>query len=96
MLIVRLKQSLISSAFICQYINSSVGIRYIESTQIGGGQKNSGAGIIEKMPIAVPFLPEQQRIADFFTALNAQIENERALLEDWRQLKKCLFQQMFV
>ena len=46
--------------------------------------------------VPVPSLPEQQRIADFFTALDAQIENERALLEDWRQLKKGLLQQMFI
>ena len=49
-----------------------------------------------KLEIPYPSLPEQQRIADFFTALDAQIENERALLEDWRQLKKGLLQQMFV
>ena len=48
------------------------------------------------MPIPIPSIPEQQHIADFFTALDAQIENERALLEDWRQLKKGLLQQMFV
>lgn len=49
------------------------------------------------LKVSVPVsLPEQQRIADFFTALDAQIENERALLEDWRQLKKGLLQQMFV
>ena len=95
-IIVRLRLLDAAPQFICQYINSPMGVSYIASTQIGGGQKNSGVGIIEKMPVVLPSKPEQQRIADFFTALDAQIENERALLEDWRQLKKGLLQQMFV
>ena len=62
----------------------------------GAQHVNVGQDTLASVIISVPSLPEQQRIADFFTALDAQIENERALLEDWRQLKKGLLQQMFV
>ena len=61
-----------------------------------GNQPNLGMRALEQFSAFQPSLPEEQRIADFFTALDAQIENERALLEDWRQLKKGLLQQMFV
>ena len=68
----------------------------IAVTAAGTGQKVLSFSALQSMRIEMPSLPEQQRIADFFTALDAQIENERALLEDWRQLKKGLLQQMFV
>ena len=61
-----------------------------------GSMYNIAQGDFTSIEINLPSLPEQQRIADFFTALDAQIENERALLEDLRQLKKGLLQQMFV
>ena len=62
----------------------------------GAQHVNVGQDTLASVIISVPSLPEQQRISDFFTALDAQIENERALLEDWRQLKKGLLQQMFI
>ena len=61
-----------------------------------GNQPNLGMRALEAFSAFRPSLTEQQRIADFFMALDAQIENEWALLEDWRQLKKGLLQQMFV
>lgn len=61
----------------------------------GAQHVNVGQDTLASVIISVPSLPEQQRIADFFTVLAVQIENEQALLEDWRQLKKGLLQQMF-
>ena len=74
-----------------EYSRDAILARYLQ-----GGQGNLSADIVKSLNAPLPSLPEQQRIADFFTALDAQIENERALLEDWRQLKKGLLQQMFV
>lgn len=61
----------VNSYFLCQYLNSDVGVKYFESTQIGGGQKNSGAGILNEMPVTLPpAAEEEKRIADFFTQLD--------------------------
>ena len=43
-----------------------------------------------------PFLPEQQRIADFLTAVDNQLEVEEKRLETMKTIKKGLLQQMFV
>ena len=48
------------------------------------------------MEIQIPTLPEQTRIADFFTKLDEQIEVEKAILEKWKLLKKGFLQQMFI
>ncbi len=52
--------------YACQYINSDYGKKYFLATQIGGGQKNSGAGILEDFPMILPpTIEEQERIANF-------------------------------
>ena len=57
--------------FLCQYLNSDIGIKYFESTQIGGGQKNSGAGILNEMPVTLPStIEEEKQIADYFIQLD--------------------------
>ena len=46
--------------------------------------------------IHCPSLPEQQKIADFLTAVDAQIEVEEKRLETMKTIKKGLLQQMFI
>lgn len=52
--------------------------------------------ILVDFPVRCPSLPEQKKISDSFSALDAQIANEQAILDDWKLLKKGLLQQMFV
>ena len=88
------------SAYLLWYFQSPYWYDYIRLNGAQGGARHDRVGmtneLMDGIPVLLPSLPEQKRIADFFTALDAQIENERALLEDWRQLKKGLLQQMFV
>lgn len=46
--------------------------------------------------IVVPCVEEQQKIASFLTMYDKKIEAEKKILEDWKQMKKALLQQMFV
>ena len=52
--------------------------------------------MITKMKILVPCLEEQQKIADCLSSLDEVIENQKATLAAWEELKKGLLQQMFV
>ena len=47
-------------------------------------------------PIDLPCLEEQKKIATFLALLDAKIEAEKTILNDWQQYKKALLQQMFV
>ena len=51
---------------------------------------------VEPLEIGIPSFEEQSRIVEFMSRLDAHIDNERALLTDWIQMKKGLLQQMFV
>lgn len=52
--------------------------------------------MISKMPIQIPCNEEQQKIAVTLSKMDELIEEKKALLSDWQQLKKGLLQQMFV
>lgn len=95
-LILRLKLEKCNPFYICQFINSPLGKKYIKLTQIGGGQKNSGVGILEKMPIKLPCIEEQQKIADCLSSIDSLIQNQQKVVTTWQQRKKALLQQMFI
>ena len=52
--------------------------------------------MISDMIINLPCLEEQTKIADFLSAFDRKLENQKAQLEHWKQIKKGLLQQMFV
>ena len=94
-LIARLKTGT-NPFFVCQYINSDYGKSYITATQIGGGQKNSGAGILEQFPMALPpTLDEQITIAEFLTKLDETVTLHQRKCDEVKELKKYMLQKMF-
>lgn len=50
----------------------------------------------EQLPIVLPCLEEQQKIADFLSDFDTAIDLAKQELEKWKLLKKGLMQQMFV
>lgn len=51
---------------------------------------------IEPYVIYLPCLEEQTKIADFLSAFDRKLDNQKAQLKHWKQIKKGLLQQMFV
>ena len=61
-----------------------------------GGQGNLSAEIIKMLIIKFPCIEEQQKIADFLFAIDMKIEKLSDELENLKEFKKGLLQQMFV
>lgn len=65
-------------------------------------EKNSGntpyivLSVLTDMDIQLPCLEEQQKIANFLSSIDKKIDNLAAELEDLKEFKKGLLQQMFV
>lgn len=57
---------------------------------------NLGAKRLKTVSYKIPCLAEQQKIADCLSAFDDVIENQKATLTAWEELKKGLLQQMFV
>ena len=93
MTVIRAKEN---PGFVHQYLNSD----YFKKEMY----KDSGTATINQITTAmlnnckllVPSLPEQQKIADFLTAVDKQIEVEEKRLETMKTIKKGLLQQMFI
>ena len=85
----------VNAAFISYQIN---GCKRRELSRFAKGTTiiHIGSSDLEKCHISVPCSEEQDVIVSFFMTLDDQIDNEKALLEDWRELKKGLLQQMFI
>ena len=66
----------------------------IESTR--SGQPGINAEQYKSYNVFVPCLEEQTKIADFLSAFDRKLDNQKAQLEHWQQIKKGLLQQMFV
>lgn len=62
----------------------------------GSGQPLIKASELKKVIIKIPCLEEQQKIANFLSTFDRKIDNQKAQLEHWQQIKKGLLQQMFV
>ena len=62
---------------------------------IQGGQGNLSAEIVKSIAFAFPSLPEQQKIADFFSSLDEIIDLQAQKLEAFKTHKKGLMQQLF-
>lgn len=69
----------------------------IVSTYLQGGQGNLSADIIKNLKLFLPSLPEQQKIADFLTAVDKRIElleKKKTLLETYKKgVMKKIFNQ---
>jgi type I restriction enzyme S subunit len=61
-----------------------------------GTQGNLNAQTVKALSVPLPHVDEQQKIADFLTALDDKIKLEESKLEQAKNLKKALLQQMFV
>ncbi|AXH52051.1 restriction endonuclease subunit S [Clostridium perfringens] len=68
----------------------------IIETYIQGGQGNLSASILKELNFDFPCLEEQTKIANFLSNIDNIIEKESKKLEELKQWKKGLLQQLFV
>ncbi|PRO70128.1 restriction endonuclease subunit S [Alteromonas gracilis] len=93
-LITRLKEDVALPDYICRFINSEYGKKYISSGEAGGAQKNVNASILKKMLIPLPPLSEQRKIAKILSTWDKAISTTERLIENSKQQKKALMQQL--
>lgn len=92
---------------ILQNLNSEINIDYFKFAiwWIFNEEKKKADGSIIKtitketltnFIVKIPCLDEQEKISNCLSTINRKIEIEKAILEDWKELRKGLLQQMFV
>lgn len=81
--------------FISYMFNATMKYKFAKLVE-GGNVSNLYYSYLENIKIKLPCLEEQTKIADFLSAFDRKLENQKAQLEHWKQIKKGLLQQMFV
>lgn len=85
----------LSNAFVVQLLQSDYVAAIFAMLNTGNSQKFIALGKIRELPVPVPSLPEQQRIASCLSSLDALITAETQKLEALKTHKKGLMQQLF-
>ncbi len=86
----------VSNVFIVHQFSSMWIQKQIGQLSVGGIMNGLSSTVVKKLLFKLPSLPEQQKIADFLTAVDKQIEVEEKRLETMKTIKKGLLQQMFI
>ena len=63
---------------------------------VGGGRAKLNGDVLKKIPLTLPVYEEQKKIGAFFKQLDDAIALHQQKVTDYQQLKKAMFQQMFV
>ncbi len=85
--IIRLNQDF-SPYFFQPFISSFRGQKLVFQEQAGGGREGLNFQSIRRFKILFPSLPEQQKIASFFTAIDkkiSQLRRKKTLLEEYKK-----------
>ena len=95
-LIVRLKKnSGLLPSYICHYINSPFGKRFVKQNQAGVAQQNFGATAMGKMPIVIPTIELQQSFVDFANQVDKSKAVAQKALDEAQLLFDSLMQKYF-
>ena len=93
--IIRPKKEKLNSIFLMQYIISQQGQKQIDSYQAGGNRQGLNFAQVALLNIPLPFLREQQKIADCLSSLDELIEAHEQKRDALVEHKKGLMQRLF-
>ena len=91
---VRPDRSLISSKFLLQYLRSRPGRKWIIDNSQSSALTNINSSIVNRYPVLLPPLKEQEAIADALSDADVAIESLDALVAKKRDVKQATMQQL--
>lgn len=95
-LVIRNYKKAFNTNFLCYILDSDLAKSQYKKLAAGGVVINLNKELVASTKFFVPCLEEQEKIAKVLSKMDELIEEKKALLSDWQQLKKGLLQQMFV
>ena len=89
------EKEILRNKFLIQLLRSDIFYRKLAFLNEGGTQKFISLGNIRNLDFNIPSLQEQQKIADFLSSVDRKIELSEEKLENFREYKKGVMQQIF-
>ena len=81
--------------YVCHYLNSQYGKRYVDKSKVGIAQQNFGARVLEGMPIFVPHIRHQREFAAFVASVDKSKAALRETVATLDQLYRAKLQEYF-
>jgi type I restriction enzyme S subunit len=85
-----------SNYFMRIWMDSDYFWRQLEQKVAGGAKNNLNTGWLKEFKLNLPSFPEQQKIANFLSSIDAKIESTSQQITQTQSFKKGLLQQLFV
>lgn len=95
-LLLRDEKKLFDLKYLCYLLSSDSVLSQYKKYAAGSTVNNLNIELVKAVKISYLSKEEQQKIANCLSAMDKKIEAEKKILEDWKELKKALLQQMFV
>ena len=92
----RVNENEVNPFYLSWFFNSESFINWCVSVSTGDGRQNLNLKDFNNAVIKLPIMKEQEKIAEFLTAIDERIDHTTAQLTHTKQWKKGLLQQMFV
>ena len=93
---VRLDRSKADPNFVYAWLSSPLMVRYLESMNNGGAVPLLNLGIIRRIPVPLPPIETQSKIADILSAYDDLIENNRRRIALLEEAARLLYREWFV
>ena len=84
-----------NSEFINQFFHTQQYWNWVHFTSMRSGQPGINGTEYASLPVPIPSLPEQQKIADCLTSIDEQIEAQKEKIKALKEHKKGMMQQLF-
>ena len=95
-LLLRNTKKIYNLQFLCYILGSEYTTKQYKKLASGSTVNNLNIELVSSVDINIPCLEEQTKTADFLSEFDRKLDNQKAQLEHWQQIKKGLLQQMFV
>ena len=93
---VRLDRSKADPIFVYAWLSSPLMVRYLESMNNGGAVPLLNLGIVRRVPVPLPPIETQSKIADILSAYDDLIENNRRRIALLEEAARLLYREWFV
>lgn len=95
-ILLRIETPDIDSTFLSFVLSSDGAISWLKSHAVGAVMPNLNEGVLRRLPLCLPALPEQQFIASVLGALDDKIEMNRLMIETLEEMAQTTFKSWFL
>ncbi len=93
--VVRIAQSKVEPRFVSYFLSTDESIDWLKRLAGGVVMPNLSNTVLQRVPVALPPLPEQKKIAHILSTVQRAVEEQERIIQTTTELKKALMHKLF-